>query len=71
MTHYWDGNQVIGKQYGKHYEKPDVVAWDVYYLYDKDTRIDSLFQTWVSYGGVIIGVKDQLKADFESLIQTQ
>jgi hypothetical protein len=22
VTHYWDGNQVIGKQYGQSFDKP-------------------------------------------------
>jgi len=70
VTHYWDGNQVIGKQYGRYFERPGVVAWDIFYLYGADTKIDTLFQPWVSMGRTIIGAKDKLKIDFEALIKT-
>ncbi len=71
VTHYWDENQSIGKQYGKYFDKPGVVAWDIFYLYDKGAELDSLLQPWVSTGRTIMGAKDKLKTDFEALINTR
>jgi|TARA_Y100000782_G_scaffold103428_1_gene121540 hypothetical protein len=70
VTHYWDGNQVIGKQYGQSFDKPGGVAWDIFFLYDEGAEMDSLFQPWVSTGRTIMGARDKLKTDFEALINT-
>ena len=70
VTHYWDGNQVIGKQYGQSFDKPGGVAWDIFFLYDEGAEMDSLFQPWVSTGRTIIGARDKLKTDFDRVLKS-
>lgn len=69
VAHYWDGEQLIGKWFAVRGGEPGKVAWDIYFLYDKDAEWDPNLESVKSWGRPIIKVKDKLEADFLKLVQ--
>ena len=53
VTHYWDGERVMGQWFAKNVDGFDGTAWDAYYLYGPDATWETIPSPLVGSGGPI------------------
>lgn len=71
VTHLWDGTRRIGKWFADNVTSCDklaAVAWDAYYLFDKDTKWEDVPSSVRSCGTPVIAASDQLAKDLEAML---
>ena len=68
VTHYWDGEAVIGKWFAKEVDGYDGIAWDIYYLYGPNASWESVPPPLIGSGRTIYGERETLKMQLSTLI---
>lgn len=71
VSHYWDPNRFSGNFFKKNIV-PDVnasVAWDIFFLYDKDAKWDKIPDPLVDKGRTIIATSGSLGYEFGELLK--
>jgi len=69
VTHYWDGDRVIGRWFAKEIDGYEGVAWDSYYLYGPDATCDTVPPPLMGSGGTIYGERDTLDMQVNTLLK--
>jgi hypothetical protein len=68
VTHFWDGEYVIGQWFAKQVEGYRGIAWDVYFLYGPDATWESIPSPLIGSGGTIYGERETLKMQISTLL---
>lgn len=71
VVHLWDAAHAVGRWFAKNPDPPYTdgeIAWDVYYLYDRDARWKARPAPLVSWGRTILRARDPLGRDASRLI---
>ena len=67
VRHWWDEKKVVGRWYGRHPDygdDPDLVAWDVFFLYGPDSRWGETGPSGLaSWGYPIVEAREKLRRD--------
>jgi len=69
VTHFWDGNLLVGQWFAKQVDGYDGVSWDAYYLYGPDATWETVPSPIVSSGGTIYGERETLEIQVRTLIE--
>lgn len=69
VTHFWDGETVIGQWFAKQVNGYQGIAWDVYYLYGPDATWESVPSPLIASGGTIYGERQALKMQLDTLLE--
>ena len=69
VTHFWDGEHVIGQWFAKQVDDYEGIAWDAYYLYGPDAVWESMPSPLVGSGGTIYGERATLKMHLLPLLE--
>lgn len=68
VTHYWDGERVIGQWFAKEIDDYEGIAWDTYYLYGPDATWENIPSPLVVSGGTIYGERAALEKQVSKLL---
>jgi hypothetical protein len=68
VTHFWDGEQVIGEWFAKEVDGYRGVSWDMYYLYGPDAVWKTVPSPLVASGGTIYWERHQLETQITTLL---
>jgi hypothetical protein len=69
VTHFWDGETLVGEWFAEEVEGYRGVSWDVYYLYGPDAKWESIPSPLVGMGGTIYGERQTLKMQLNELVE--
>jgi hypothetical protein len=68
VTHFWDGERVIGQWFAKQVDGYDGIAWDVYYLYGPDAKWETMPSSLIASGGDIYSERQALMKNMSTLL---
>ncbi len=72
MTHYWNGSQTVGRWFTENMKSCDSlgpVAWDAYYLFDKDATWEDAPAPVVACGTPVFKATDALAEALEKIFE--
>ena len=69
VTHFWDGDVVVGQWFAQQVDGYEGIAWDVYYLYGPEAIWETVPKPLVGSGGTIIDKRDMLKMQVSTILQ--
>lgn len=69
VTHFWDGEHVIGQWFAKEIDGYDGIAWDTYYLYGPNTTWETVPAPLEGSGGTIYGERESLEMQVRTLLE--
>ncbi len=69
VTHFWDGDALVGQWFAKQVDGYEGIAWDVYYLYGPDATWETVPKPLLGSGGTIIGERDTLQAQLSTVLE--
>ena len=67
VTHFWDGEYIIGEWIAKEIDGYDGISWDTYYLYGPDAVWETVPSTLVGSGGTIYSERETLAMQMRTL----
>ena len=68
VTHFWDGETVIGQWFAEQVDGYSGIAWDVYYLYGPDAIWEDVPLPLVGSGGTIYAERETLRTQLKALL---
>jgi hypothetical protein len=69
VTHFWDGDRLVGQWFAKHVDDYEGIAWDVYYLYGPEATWETIPLPLTDSGGTIIGERDTLQLQLSTMLE--
>lgn len=69
VTHFWDGDAIVGQWFAKQVDGYDGIAWDVYYLYGPEATWEAIPMPLAGSGGTIIGERDTLQMQVSTMLE--
>jgi len=69
VTHFWDGEHVVGQWFVKEVDGYEGISWDSYYLYGPDAIWKTVPSPLVSSGGTIYGERETLEKQVHTLLE--
>jgi len=68
VTHFWDGEYIVGQWFAKEVDGYEGIAWDVYYLYGPDAAWEDMPSPLVGEGATIYGERETLEMKLRTLL---
>ena len=68
VTHFWDGELLVGQWFAEQVEGYRGVSWDTYYLYSPDAKWETIPSHLVGSGGTIYAERETLKMQISTLL---
>lgn len=68
VTHFWDGQRIIGKWFASEVDDYQGISWDAYYLYGPDATWAATPSPLVASGGPIYPNRAALQAKMTALL---
>lgn len=68
VTHFWDGEHVIGQWFAKEIDGYEGIAWDAYYLYGPQATWEIIPSPLAASGGTIYDERERLAAQARALL---
>ena len=69
VTHFWDGEHVMGQWFAKQVDGYDGISWDSYYLYGPEAIWESIPAPLISSGGTIYSEREVLNMQVNTLME--
>jgi hypothetical protein len=69
LTHFWDGDILVGQWFAKQVDGYEGIAWDVYYLYGPAATSETVPKPLAGSGRTIIGERDTLQAQLSTVFE--
>ena len=69
VTHFWDGDTLVGQWFAKQVDGYEGIAWDVYYLYGPEATWETIPGPLAGSGGTIIGEGDALQMQVNTVLE--
>lgn len=69
VTHFWDGDALVGQWFAQQVDGYEGIAWDVYYLYGPEATWETVPKPFVSSGGTIIDKRDLLQMQVSTVLE--
>jgi len=69
VTHFWDGDRLVGQWFAKQVDDYEGFAWDVYYLYGPEATWETVPSPLAGSGRTIIGERDTLQAQLSTVLE--
>ena len=69
VTHYWDGNHVIGQWFAKEIDGYEGIVWDVYYLYGPVATWQTVPSPLIGSGSTIYGERQALQKQVGTVLE--
>ena len=68
VSHFWDGDLLLGNWFAKEVEGWEGTAWDVYYLYGPEATWETIPEPLLGSGGTIYAERQKLKEQVGTLL---
>ena len=68
VTHFWDGEYIVGRWFAKEVDGYEGIAWDVYYLYGPDAAWEARPSPLIGEGATIYGERETLEMKLRTLL---
>ena len=68
VTHYWDGERIVGRWFAGQVEGYEGVAWDAYYLYGPAATWDDHPTPLAGSGSTIYANRETLQTQMRALL---
>ena len=68
VTHFWDGEYIVGGWFAKEVDGYEGIAWDIYYLYGPDATWESVPSHLIGEGVTIYGERETLEMQLSTLL---
>ena len=69
VTHFWDGDRLVGQWFANQVDGYEGLAWDAYYLYGPDATWETVLNPLAGSGGTIIGERDTLQKQVSTVLE--
>jgi hypothetical protein len=69
ITHFWDGDRLVGQWFANHADGYEGIAWDAYYLYGPEATWETVPGPLEGSGGTIIGERDMLELQMSAVLE--
>jgi hypothetical protein len=69
VTHFWDGEHVIGQWFAKEVDGYEGIAWDAYYLYGPQATWKTVPSPLAASGGTIYDERKRLATQARTLLE--
>ena len=69
VTHFWDGDMLVGEWFAQEVDGFEGVSWDIYYLYGPDATWETIPSPLLASGRTIYGERGKLEMQVRTLLE--